>query len=119
MLITTKSGRAGATRYAFRSTSGWDDVNRSLPLQREFGRGDYGSAASAECGGPGCTPTSSSWGPRLASGTPVYNHWDEAFNTGHTFDNQLSISGGDDRRTFFASLGNTYQNGMIVGDHDQ
>ena len=119
VLITTKSGRAGATRYSFRSTSGWDDVNRSLPLQREFGRGDYGSAASAECGGPGCTPTSSSWGPRLAGGTPVYNHWDEAFATGHTFDNQLSVSGGDDRRTFFASLGNTYQNGTIVGDHDK
>jgi len=118
VLITTKSGRAGATRYAFRSSSGWDDVNRSLPLQREFGRGDFGSDASAECGGPGCTPTSSSWGPKLAGGTPVYNHWDEAFTTGHTFDNDLSISGGDDRRTFFASLGNTYQNGTIVGDHD-
>src|SRR5262245_26447341 len=119
VLITTKSGRAGATRYAFRSTSGWDDVNRSLPLQRSFGRGDYGSAASAECSGPGCTPTSSSWGPKLAGGTPVYDHWDEAFDTGHTFDNQLSVSGGDDRRTFFASLGNTYQNGTIIGDHDK
>jgi hypothetical protein len=30
----------------------------------------------------------------------------------------LDISGGDDRRTFYASLGNTYQNGTIVGDHD-
>jgi len=119
VLITTKSGRAGATRYSFRSTSGWDDVNKSLPLQRSFGRGDFGSAASAECGGPGCTPTSVSWGPKLASGTPVYDHWDEAFNTGHTFANDLTVSGGDDRRTFFASLGNTYQNGTIVGDHDK
>src|SRR6476469_6285765 len=118
VLITTKSGRAGATRYTFRTSSGWDDVNRSLPLQREFGRGQYGSGASAECGGPGCYPTSSSWGPKLASGTPTYDHWNEAFATGHTFDNDLSISGGDDRRTFFASLGNTYQNGTIVGDHD-
>ena len=119
VLVTTKSGRAGATRYSFRSTSGWDDVNRSLPLQRSFGRGDYGSAESAECAGLGCTPTSSSWGPKLAGGTPVYNHWDEAFDTGHTFDNQLTVSGGDDRRTFFASLGNTYQNGTIIGDHDK
>jgi TonB-linked SusC/RagA family outer membrane protein len=119
VLITTKSGRAGATRYSFRSSSGWDDVNRRLPLQRSFGRGDYGSTASAECGGPGCYPTSSSWGPKLASGAPTYDHWDEAFSTGHTFDNQLSVSGGDDRRTFFASLGNTLQNGTIIGDHDK
>ena len=119
VLITTKSGRAGATRYSFRSSSGWDDVNRSLPLQRSFGRGQFGSAESAECGGPGCYPTSSTWGPKLAAGTPVYDHWNEAFDTGHTFDNVLSVSGGDDRRTFFASLGNTLQNGTIVGDHDK
>ena len=35
------------------------------------------------------------------------------------FDNVLSVSGGDDRRTFYASLGNTYQNGTIVGDNDK
>ena len=64
VLITTKSGRAGATRYSFRSSSGWDDVNKSLPLQRSFGRGHYGSAASADCGGPGCTPTSVELGPQ-------------------------------------------------------
>src|SRR4029453_1032219 len=86
ILITTKSGRAGQTRYTFRSSFGFDEVNRSLPLQRSFGRGDYGSASSAECGSPGCSPTSSSWGPKLAGGTATYDHWDEAFDTGHTFD---------------------------------
>ena len=119
VLITTKSGRAGATRYSFRSSSGWDDVNKSIPLQRSYGRGQNGSAAAAACPSPGCYPTSSSWGPKLAGGTATYDHWDEAFETGHTFDNVLSVSGGDDRRTFFASLGNTLQNGTIVGDHDK
>ena len=118
MLITTKSGRAGQTRYSLRSSSTFDDVNRRLPLQREFGRGQNGSASAAACSGPGCYPTSSSWGPKIASGTPTYDHWNEAFTTGHTFDNVLSLSGGDDRRTFFASAGNTFQNGTIVGDND-
>ena len=119
VLITTKSGRAGQTRYSLRSSSTFDDVNRRLPLQRVYGRGQNGSAAAAACSGPGCYPTSSTWGPKIAAGTPTYDHWNEAFSTGHTFDNVLSVSGGDDRRTFFASLGNTFQNGTIVGDNDR
>ena len=119
VLITTKSGRAGQTRYSFSSSSTWDDVNKAIPLQRSYGRGQEGSAASAACDEPGCYPTSSSWGPKLDGGTKTYDHWNEAFATGHMFDNVLSISGGDDRRTFFASLGNTYQNGTIVGDNDK
>ena len=119
VLITTKSGRAGQTRYSFRSSFGWDDVNQAIPLQRSFGRGQFGSAASAACEEAGCYPTSSSWGPALDGGTPTFNHWDEAFRTGRSYDNVLSVSGGDDRRTFFASLGNTYQNGTIVGSNDK
>ncbi len=119
VLITTKSGRAGQTRYSFRSSSTWDDVNRAIPLQRIYGRGQEGSAELAACEEAGCYPTASSWGPKLDGGTKTFDHWNEAFSTGHTFDNVLSISGGDDRRTFFASVGNTYQNGTIVGDHDK
>lgn len=119
VLITTKSGRAGQTRYNVRASATWDDVNKAIPLQRLYGRGQEGSATSAACDAPGCYPTSSSWGPRLDAGTRTFDHWNEAFSTGHTFDNVLSISGGDDRRTFFASLGNTYQNGTIVGDNDK
>src|SRR6185312_8428620 len=109
VLITTKSGRAGQTRYSFRTSSAFDDVDKAIPLQRSYGRGQEGSAALAACAEPGCLPTSSSWGPKLAAGTPTYDHWNEAFATGRTYDNVLSISGGDDRRTFFASFGNTYQ----------
>jgi len=119
VLITTKSGRAGQTRYSLRSSSTWDDVNKRIPLQRIYGRGQFGSAESAACDEPGCYPTASSWGPKLDGGTPTYDHWNEAFSTGHTFDNTLSVSGGDERRTFFATVGNTYQNGTIVGGNDK
>jgi TonB-linked SusC/RagA family outer membrane protein len=119
VLITTKSGRAGQTRYSLRSNSTWDDVNKSIPLQRSYGRGQNGSATAAACSGPGCYPTSSTWGPKVPTGTPTFDHWDEAFATGHTFDNVLTVGGGDDRRTFFMSAGNTFQNGTIVGDHDK
>jgi TonB-linked SusC/RagA family outer membrane protein len=118
VLITTKSGRAGQTRYSLRSSFGMDNVNKSIPLQRSYGRGQEGSATLAACDGLGCYPTASSWGPKLDGSTKTFDHWNEAFSTGNTYDNVLDISGGDDRRTFYASLGNTYQNGTIVGDHD-
>ena len=119
ILITTKSGRAGQTRYSFRTSFGWDEVNKAIPLQRLFGQGQFGSAESAACDEAGCYPTASSWGPRLDGGAQTFDHWNEAFATGRTYDNVLSVSGGDDRRTFFASVGNTYQNGTIVGNNDK
>ncbi len=110
ILITTKSGRAGATRYNLRTSYSFDDVNKDIPLQQSYGRGTFGNASP--CGGFGCYPASVSWGPSLA-GKQTYDHWNEAFTTGHTWDNTLSISGGDDRRTFMMSLGRLDQSGTI------
>jgi TonB-linked SusC/RagA family outer membrane protein len=39
ILITTKSGQAGQTRYSLRSNFGWDEVNQGVPLQQRFGQG--------------------------------------------------------------------------------
>ena len=111
ILITTKSGRAGPTRYAWRSSYSNDDIDKQIPLQRQFGRGTFGNAST--CGGPGCYPSSVSWGPALTGSTPTYDHWGEAFKTGHLADNSLAISGGDDRRTFFLGAGRTDQTGTI------
>lgn len=113
ILITTKSGRAGITRYGLRSNYSFDQTNRSIPLQRTWGRGQFDDASSGVCSGPGCYPTANSWGPKIAAGTPTYDHWGEAFGTGHVSDNSASISGGDDRRQFFASVGYLGQTGTI------
>jgi TonB-linked SusC/RagA family outer membrane protein len=113
ILITTKSGRAGATRYSYRSNYSFDDTDRRIPLQRSYGRGQYGDASFGACPDVGCYPTSSSWGPALSSSTTTYDHWGEAFRTGHAWDNALTISGGDDRRQFLASLGRLDQTGTI------
>src|SRR5438046_5210078 len=43
VLITTKSGRSGPTRFTFRSSTSFDDLNHAYPLQTMFGRGDAGS----------------------------------------------------------------------------
>ena len=117
VLITTKRGRAGAPTWSLRSTYSQDEVNRDYPLQTKFGQGNGGTAAS--CGGQGCRLTGASFGPLLAAGTPVYNHFMEMFESGSTMDNTLSLSGGTERSSFYLSLGHLDQDGYVIGQNDK
>jgi TonB-linked SusC/RagA family outer membrane protein len=65
----------------------------------------------------------------VASGTPANPHGGKRsqdifdptknlFRTGYTSDNSLSINGGDDRSTYFVSLGKTYTQGVIKRNSD-
>jgi TonB-linked SusC/RagA family outer membrane protein len=116
VLITTKSGKSGATRFSFNSTLQVDNVDKGIPLQRVYGQGSGG--VNAVCGGPGCRLTSSSFGAAIATGTPTYDHWGELFRTGDSWDNNLSLTGGNDKTTFFASLGYLNQQGTIIGPNN-
>lgn len=116
VLITTKRGRSGPTRYTIRSSMSVDDVNRSIPLQRMYGHGSNGVAAV--CGGPNCGLTGSSFGPKLPPGTKTYDHFGEMFRTGNTWDNTLTVSGGSDRTTFYLSAGRMDQTGVIIGPNN-
>jgi TonB-linked SusC/RagA family outer membrane protein len=131
VLITTKRGRAGATRYSLRSTFSFDDLNRRYPLQRRFGQGLGGTSpfdlAADASGNPDSTACDNignfvcrtSWGPDLqAAGRPTYDHATEAYVTGHTADNTLSVSGGNDRTTFYLSAGYLYDRGIFEGPNN-
>jgi len=113
VLITTKRGQPGPTRYQLRSTYTNDQVNRDIPLQRIFGQGTQG--APAICRARGCNLAATAFGPRLAPGTPTYDHFDEAFGTGYTSDNTLTVSGGNERTTFLLSGGYLFQDGIAIG----
>ena len=119
VLITTKRGRSGPTRYSFNSTETFDRVQPNLDLQRTYGQGSLGAAPAAGCGVTQANCGNSSWGPLLAAGTPTYDHQSEIFTTGLTADNNLQVSGGSDRTTFFISGGLTSQNGATVGPNDK
>ncbi|MGQ0560281.1 MAG: SusC/RagA family TonB-linked outer membrane protein, partial [Gemmatimonadota bacterium] len=116
ILITTKSGKPGPTRYTFRSMVTTDKVNLGVPLQTRFGQGSGGKAAT--CSGLGCRPSAGSYGPELAPGTPTYDHFWEMFQSGNTVDNTLSVSGGNDRTTFYLSAERMDQNGTIIGPNN-
>ncbi len=114
VLITTKSGRPGQTRYSFRSSYSFDEVTRLYPLQRSWGQGRFGNSP-LPCEGFKATCLRS-WGPRLTGQT--FDHAGEAFRTGNMSDNTLSISGGTERTTFFLSTGYNRHEGVMVGPNN-
>jgi hypothetical protein len=117
VLITTKRGQAGAPKWNYRVSYSQDEVNTDYPLQTKFGQGTGGQ--SDPCDGPGCYLTGASFGPALSPGTRTYDHFKEMFESGSTIDNSLSLSGGTERSAFYLSLGNTNQDGFIIGDNDK
>ena len=117
VLITTKSGTPGATKYTISSTETFDRVNMPDVLQHQFVQGLNGTAAT--CGGPDCSVARYSWGPAAAPGTPLFDHSNELFDTGVTADNNLQVSGGNDRTTFYASGGLMNQNGYLKGPNNK
>jgi TonB-linked SusC/RagA family outer membrane protein len=114
VLITTKRGRAGATRYSLNSSYTFDKVTRLYPLQRSFGQGLF-NVKPAACEGFSANCLRS-WGPRITG--PTYDHAGEAFTTGNLSDNTLSLSGGNERTTFFMSTGFNRHEGVMVGPHN-
>jgi TonB-linked SusC/RagA family outer membrane protein len=127
VLITTKRGRSGPTRFTFQSTETFDDVIKTMPLQRTYGLGidQITPDCNAFAGPLDCRPAvdgagvNTSYGPALAAGARTFNHADEIYDTGLTADNNLSVSGGNERTTFFLSGGLTSQNGTIVGPNNR
>jgi TonB-linked SusC/RagA family outer membrane protein len=118
ILITTKRGRAGGTQYTLRSNFQADEPIKTVPYQNKYGVGAGG--VSTACTTVNCIISSGffSWGPALAPGTPTYDHAAEIFETGRIIDNTLSVSGGNERTTFYVSGAALDHNGFIVGDSD-
>ena len=117
VLITTKSGHSGGTRYTLNSSLGLDHVYAPDLLQHKYIQGRNGLPGA--CSDPDCVALRWSWGPAADASTPLFDHQNELFDTGVTADNSLQISGGNDRTTFFASGDMTAQNGFLKGPNNK
>ena len=120
ILITTRRGRPGVTRYTLRSSLQLDQVTRLIPLQRRFSSGTGGNPNSCLVDPtPGCTHNLPAWGPPLAAGMPTYDHAGELYETGALLDHTLTVSGGSEETRFYLSLGALDHDGFIATDHDR
>jgi TonB-linked SusC/RagA family outer membrane protein len=117
VLITTKRGHAGATRYSISSTQAFDSPQIPNLVQRQWSQGN--DEVQAKCAAVNCRLGSASWGAKLGAGTPTFDHENELFDTGLTSDNNVQVSGGSDRTTFFVSGGLNSQNGYFKGPNNK
>lgn len=141
VIITTKKGAKGAakTRITFQSSVGFDRVNKLPEVQMRYAGGNNGNFSTFNSR-QNSAGDSRAWGPLFDSlrynGSPSrwdtrgdiirsddpnleavrpYDNLNNFFTTGLTFNNYLSFAGGDQKNSFFLSLGNLRQTGVVPG----
>ncbi len=111
VIITTKSGRAGTPRVNITSSVSAESVNRFPQTQQEYTQGFSGEY----------DPTSfwTAWGAPIEEARQVdpdlqfYNNYENAYQTGYALDNNVSLSGGTEQASFYASLSNLTNEGVL------
>ena len=105
ILITTKKGREGKVRIDFSSSLTFDQISSYPNLQDTYGAvvNNDGSLSSQ------------SWGEKLTDSDSKKgaNRVDDFFQTGSTFINSVSLSGGTKNAQTFASYANTTSSGVV------
>ncbi len=111
VIITTKKGKVGQVSVNFNSSVGFDQINQYPEFQTQFGQG-----FSGEYDPDSFWPA---WGAPIAEvaqtvpGHQYQDNWRRAMNTGRQIDNTVSISGGNEKATFYGSFGRLNQEGVI------
>lgn len=140
ILITTKKGAdSNKLNIGFSSTFSIDQINRFHPFQDKFGQGAggvynpnganaWGDKIADRAGGAdevneGGTFFEAVDGTRYypvikKNSRDVFNssNYDKVFRDGHFMDNALSLSGGDQKTTYFFSIGDIRQKGVQRGN---
>lgn len=115
IVITTKNGIKGAKPLVSLSSSYSIDNPIYMPIQHEYAQGINGQYIDGNHGGK----ASYSWGPLMdtlrVNGLPVPKHdpQKEFFHTGHTTDNNISVSGATDRSKYLLSYSYLKTDGII------
>jgi TonB-linked SusC/RagA family outer membrane protein len=138
IVITTKEGQSGKAKITFSSTYSFDEISERIPRQNVWGQGHNGKYS------PTLGESWGDYIPDRAGGADIFNtsggfftaqdgtvyypittknsretfieeNFNAAFQTGTFMQNDLNISGGNDKNTYFFSLTNLQQEGIIRG----
>ena len=128
ILITTKSGSKQTKGLGIEYNGGlqWEKVLRLPQQQNDFGMGWYGNHTEIENG---------SWGPKfdgsilrygmiydyqqhMKSYVAIPSNMQDFFDTGFRYSNSVSFNGATDASTFFLSLSQIKEDGIIPTDAD-
>ena len=107
IIITTKKGAEGSVKvdYSGKVSASW--ATKLPEAQKQFGRGVY------ENNGVLSDQTYNSWGKAYDGTETLYDNIGDFFRNGVILDNNLSISGGSKNQSFFLSLSNYDQQGIV------
>jgi len=105
VIITTKKGSEGPVKVDFSSKYSYSWTGIMPELQGVYGRGFFNQT------GVFSDFTTQSWGNKITG--PVYDNVSNFFQGGNVFDNSLSISGGSKSNSFYLSLSNFNQTGVV------
>ena len=128
LMITTKKGRAGRQTISYSNTTLFESVTRLPDQQSEYGNGLNGqySPSQYQSWGPSYDGSVKPLGSALPDGSEYslpYSHVQDGrknfFNKGVTMQNDVSLSGGDERSTYFMSVQNVKTTGIVPGDKNQ
>lgn len=97
LLITTKKGKAGESRVDFSSSSTFEKPIGLPKTQTEYGR----TAVTAN----------DMWGAKTNKGSNAFIK--DFFNTGRSFINSVSFTGGNQQSQFYLSYANTKATGIV------
>lgn len=111
VIITTKKGQAGDVKVNISSSVGFEEINKYPEFQEQYGQGFSGDF----------DPSSfwPSWGAPIPAVQVIepehryYNNTRNLMRTGTHLDNTVSVSGGNENTTFYSSISNLQQKGVI------
>lgn len=113
VVITTKKGTGTGLRANFASTYGFENINRTPDIQKQYTAGILGVYVPIGLG--------PAWGPTIAEAKAIdpshpdflYDNYNNAFDTGSQIRNSLSLTGGTEAIKFFSSVSSFNQDGML------
>jgi TonB-linked SusC/RagA family outer membrane protein len=128
ILITTKTGSKNKKGIGVEYNGGLqlETLLRIPQMQNEFGMGWNGEKTMIENGswGPKFDGSTLRWGnvydnsQKLKSYVPIENNIKDFFDTGVRYSNNVSFNGASDATTYFVSLSQIHEDGIIPTDAD-
>ncbi|MTI20866.1 TonB-dependent receptor [Fulvivirga sp. RKSG066] len=114
IIITTKRGEAGKTKFNASYNTGVSEISNTPELMNSQEWISFMNAA-AEFDGRGENFWNNTLGDPNDPTIPTYNAYDYIFRTGITHDANISMQGGDEKLKFFMSANYFNQEGIQIG----
>ena len=112
ILITTKSGKAGKTKFSYQTYTGYKQAHGSDDYRK-----DLNEWADIERAATGTLSGETLYALDLVSKTGINRDWQDVFFEGGTVtSHSLSARGGTDNSTFSASLRALHDEGVVITD---